>query len=183
MAELSKKFQKITQDIEEKIKDPEQLDFINKKIFEVSMIYMEIMDEMTKIINERLEGIEKVQEVLDEKLNTIQNSVLGIENDMYEDTYDFEIVCPYCNNQFIADIEEKKSIMCPECQNVIELEWNAEDELEYEEDGIEENNCCGGNCSGCSGCNSQCKNSYTEEELEELFYERYKKEHNDDEDL
>ena len=50
MAELSKKFQKITQDIEEKIKDPEQLDFINKKIFEVSMIYMEIMDERTKII-------------------------------------------------------------------------------------------------------------------------------------
>ena len=183
MAELSKKFQKITQEIEEKIKDKEELDFVNKKIFEVSMIYMEIMDEMTKIINERLEGIEKVQEVLDEKLNTIQNSVLGIENDIYEENYDFEISCPYCNNQFTAEIEEKNSIICPECQNVIELDWNEDDEIEYENEETD-NSCCGNCCSeNCSGCNSQCRNSYTDEELEELFYERYKKEHKDDEEL
>lgn len=168
MAELTKKFQKIVKEIEDKIIDKEELEFINKKMVEVAMLHMEIIDEMTNIISERLEGIESVQNLIDEKVRNIQNSISGIESDMYEDNFDFEIICPYCNNEFIADIEEKSSIKCPECQNIIELDWNENDEHE---------------CSGsCSGCYSHCNESYSDNELEELFYRKYKQEHKEDDE-
>ena len=69
---------------------------------------------------------------------------------MYEDGFDFEIICPYCNAEFIADVESKSNIKCPECQNTIELDWN----------GGEEINPCSGHCSSCS---SKCGESFFEE--------------------
>ena len=57
---------------------------------------------------------------MDEMSTILRN----ISNDIYEDEDDFEIVCPYCNFEFIADIDESKTeIICPECENVIELDW------------------------------------------------------------
>ena len=39
--------------------------------------------------------------------------------------FEFEIVCPYCNYEFIADIDEHEDeILCPECNNPIELDWS-----------------------------------------------------------
>ena len=36
-------------------------------------------------------------------------------------------------------------IKCPECGNLIELDWNGNPDDEKDKG-------CGGNCSGCSGC-------------------------------
>ena len=142
MSELTKRFQDIMKDIENNIKDEKELEYINKKITEVSMLHMEVIDEMTGIIRTRLDNIERVQNSIETKVNKMQTSITGIENDMYDDGFDFEIVCPYCNTEFTADIESKTDIRCPECQNVIELDWNGEDSS---------------GCSGhCSMCNSKC---------------------------
>ena len=60
--------------------------------------------------------------------------------------FDFEIVCPYCNYEFFIDIDENKTeITCPECQNVIELDWTGDTE---ENDSHN----CSGSCGGCHGC-------------------------------
>ncbi len=146
MSELTEKFQNIMKDIERNIKDKGELDYINKKIAEISALHMEVIDKMTNNINIRLENIEKVQNSIETKVNKMQTSITGIENDMYEDGYDFEIVCPYCNTEFTADIEAKTDIRCPECQNVIELDWNGDD-----------SNACSGHCSMCD---SKCQNSF-----------------------
>ena len=64
---------------------------------------------------------------------------------------DFEIVCPYCNHEFVSDIgSDIKEVECPECHNTIELDWNQEGEDE-----------CGGHCGTCGGCEH-------EEEVEEI---------------
>lgn len=155
MSDLSKKFQDIMKDIENNISDEKELEYINKKITEVSMLYMELIDGMTEIIQNKIDNIEKVQNSIETKVNKIQTSIAGIESDIYEDSFDFEIVCPYCNNEFTADIESKSDIRCPECQNVIELDWNGED-----------SECCSGSCSSCgSKCGESLLNEF-EEELE-----------------
>ena len=74
--------------------------------------------------------------------------------------YDFEIVCPYCNNEFVTDLklmnEEKTEIRCPECNNIIELDWNDD-----EDEG------CQGHCDACHGCMSDDYEEYNDEENED----------------
>lgn len=87
-----------------------------------------------------------------------RNSGLN-KKDIYEDEdYDFEIVCPYCNHEFVADIEDelKEEIECPECHNKIELDWDGEDD-----------DCCSGGCCGCGHhdeCGSDEEDSDTDSE-------------------
>lgn len=150
MSDLTKRFQDIMKDIENNISDEQQLQYVNKKITEISMLHMELIDEMADIIKNKIENFEKVQNSMDIKINKIQSSIAGIESDIYEDNYDFEIVCPYCNTEFTADIESKSDIRCPECNNVIELDWN-----------VEENSGCSGSCSSCS---SKCGESFLDDE-------------------
>ena len=120
-----------------------------KENMDLSIEIQKIMKEI-KMLNSKLENIEKNQKQIDDKLNIIQKSITGIENDIYEDDYEFEIICPYCNTEFIADITSKSDIKCPECQNIIELDWNNEDAT------------CG--CSGsCSSCSSKCGDSWFQE--------------------
>jgi len=56
----------------------------------------------------------------------------------------FEIVCPYCEYEFVIDAnEDKKEVECPECKNIIELDWSG---------NLDEDDECSGHCHGCSGC-------------------------------
>ena len=64
--------------------------------------------------------------------------------------------CPYCNNEFIAEINGKDEIKCPECNNMIELDWDDE-----EEHG------CSGHCSSCHGCSDDFEEDDDEENNED----------------
>lgn len=102
-----------------------------------------LFEEINKI-NSRLDNIEKIQANIESKqaniessqiniinkLTNIQQSVNGIENDIYEDDYELEIICPYCNAEFVADVTSKSDIKCPECMNIIELDFTDEDDDE-----------------------------------------------------
>lgn len=148
MSDITKRFKNIMDDIENNISDVKEREYVNKKLVEISMLHMEIIDNMTDIIKNKIINIENNQKNIESKLNIIQNSVSGIENDIYdEDGYEFEIICPYCNTEFVADVESKTDIKCPECQNIIELDWNGGDICK------DEINPCSGHCSRCNnGC-------------------------------
>ena len=71
--------------------------------------------------------------------------IKNITKDIYDEYEDFEIICPYCNYEFDSDVDETVSeVICPECENVIELDW-----------GNEEESSCGGSCSNCNNCNQE----------------------------
>ena len=112
-----------------------------------------------KLLKRELEKIDfSVCDKLQKYIMKINKKEDGDDDDEYDtdDGYDFEIICPYCNTQFIADIESKTEIKCPECQNVIELDWNNEESQ---------------GCSGhCSMCNSRCNNSFFDEFGEEINF-------------
>lgn len=150
MSELSKKYEDIMNEIENNIKNQDDLNFVKDKVADLSMLFIDIIDRMTELTELKMSDLEARQNLIENKLSKISDSVNGIEKDIYaEDNYDFDIVCPYCNNEFVAEYmsetEIKKEIQCPECNNIIELDWN--------EDG-EEFSGCSGSCSTCGGCGS-----------------------------
>lgn len=165
MSEFIKKYDKIIEDIERNIQNEEELNFVKEKINEISTMFMSMFDNMSKYSKSKINTLEKNQKNLEQKLNKIQNVVEDMKSDIYdeynEDDYEFEIVCPYCNNVFTSNVETNvnQEIECPECHNVIELDWNEEES-------------CTGSCSSCSGCSGV--------EVEEDF--EFDKE-DDDEDM
>ena len=144
MSDLKNRYQAILNELENYFENENDKKFVVDKFQELSMMFMNVIDRITYITDMRLTEVEQKQIDIENKITTVQNAVNGIENDIYEDDedYEFEIICPYCNYEFVSDIksEENTEIECPECHNIIELDWN-------EEEG------CGGSCSHCeSGC-------------------------------
>ncbi len=167
MEDFTNRFKSIIADINDNIHDEKEREYINKKVAELSMLNMKIIEEITSVMKNKIDNIEKSQKLIENKLNHIEASVTGIENDMYNDEFDFEIVCPYCNTQFVADIESKSDIKCPECQNVIELDWGNDDN---------------GGCTGhCSMCNSKCNDSFFDEFADDINF--IDEEDDNDEDM
>ncbi|MBO5348599.1 MAG: hypothetical protein J6A89_02090 [Clostridia bacterium] len=149
MSELSNKYREIMNEIDEKITDEKQLNFVKNKISEISIIFIDIIDRMSQIVDEKVIDIEKGQKNIEKKLAKVQKVIDVIEKDIYDDEFEIEIVCPYCNNEFMTEIneDEENEIECPECHNIIELDLNA--------DIDEDNLSCSGNCSSCGGCSSE----------------------------
>ena len=153
MSELNGKYKQIIKELEENIKDPETLEFVKDKFVEVSMLFVDMLDRVTKLTDNKVQEIEEKQIEILNRVNVVQSIVDGIEKDIYEDdeNYEFEIVCPYCNYEFTADIgdENKDEVQCPECYNTIELDWN-----------MDEDAGCSGGCSHCAGCVAEDDEDY-----------------------
>lgn len=156
MSVLSENYKRIISEIEGKISNPEELEFVKEKVSELSMLFMDIIDNLTEKADEKIKQIEEKQKQIEEKMLQVETSVNEIENDIYveeDGSFDFEIVCPYCNHEFVAEINGKNEIPCPECSNIIELDWNDE-----EEQG------CTGHCGGCHGCSDEFDNEEDNED-------------------
>lgn len=151
MSVLSDNYKRIMSEIETKITNQEELEFIKAKISELSMSFMDAIDSLADSADCKIKQIEEKQKMIEERMKQVQDAVDEIEGDIYEDcecsdscNCEFEIVCPYCNNEFTAEIDNKSEITCPECNNIIELDWNEENDDE-----------CSGNCMGCHGCSEE----------------------------
>ena len=141
MANLSKRCEDIFKSIENKISNKEEKDYVLEKVRELTCIYMDLIDRITEMDAKRIDMLEENQEKLLNAVSTIKETVDLIKSDIYEeDGYDFEIVCPYCDYEFTADVESelKEEVECPKCHNIIELDWD--------DDGCES---CTGNCHSC----------------------------------
>lgn len=126
MAELSDKYTKILDEIRTSISNIDEKKYVEKKLVELSSVYLGLLDRLTRTNTAKISKIEENQEKIVKKVTEIQEAISNIKNDIYEfDGYDFEIVCPYCNFEFVTEIENynKEEVKCPNCNNVIELDW------------------------------------------------------------
>lgn len=92
------------------------------------------------------------QNKVEAKMERVEKIVDTIEKDIYVgNEYDVEIVCPYCNYNFVLDPDEMKDeVECPECNNLIEIDWDGES---FDE------------CSGsCGSCGHKCGDIYDDED-------------------
>lgn len=161
MTELKKEYKSFMDDIQKNIKNKEDLEYIQERFAKFLDVVLDQMDNLLNYKEEQMVELEKTQKDLNEKIQKMQQTVENIEKDIYEDDeYDFEIVCPYCDSEFIIDLDEEKTeIECPECNNIIELDWSGD--LEESQ----ENGCNNGGCSGCSGCGNERFNSDEDDDM------------------
>lgn len=146
MGNIKNEYKSFLDDIEKNIKNKDDLEYIKKRFASFLDVILDQMDYIIEYKKEEIEQLEKTQNEMQQKVSKMQEVLNNIEKDIYSDEgFDFEIVCPYCNNEFIIDVDENKAeIECPECKNIIELDWSGD--VDDEPDG------CQGNCHGCNGC-------------------------------
>ncbi len=149
MANLKTEYKSFLDDIEKNIKDKDDLAYIKKRFAVFLDVILDQMDYLLDFKKEEMKKLEENQKMIEEKMSKMQTVIDNIENDIYtDDGFDFEIVCPYCNNEFIIDVDENRTeVECPDCKNIIELDWSGDVDEEPDE-----NNGCSGNCHGCGGC-------------------------------
>lgn len=159
MGTLKNEYKSFLDDIEKNIKNKEDLDYIKERFVSFVDTVLDEMDSILEYKQEEMAKIEDTQKQLSEKMGQMQQVIDNIEKDIYtEDGFDFEIVCPYCNYEFIIDVDENKTeIECPECQNIIELDWSGDvdEEAQQEETKQNDQNSCQGDCHGCHGCSDE----------------------------
>ena len=169
MSVLSDNYKRIIQELEGKISNPEELEFVKEKFMELSTMFIDVIDNYTEKADAKITELEKKQQFIEEKIAQVESAVNEIETDIYDEdendddeedsSYEFEIVCPYCNHEFTAEIAGENEVTCPECNNTIELDWNEEDEQNTTE--------CAGGCSTCGGCISEFESQNYDEDNDE----------------
>ena len=149
MSELSKKYQDIISELDNRIENKDDLIFVKEKLSEISIIFIDLIERMSGVVEDKISDIES-------KLDSIEESVNSIKEDIYEEDGETEVVCPYCNNEFYAEVSDEieAEVECPECHNIIELDMNSDD-IENDMFGIQN---CKGHCGGCGGCNMHDNN-------------------------
>ena len=149
MSLLKNEYKSFLDDIEKNIKDKDDLEYIKQRFSAFMDVVLNQMDSIMNYKDEKINELEKMQNELDARMAKMQQVIDHIEKDIYdEDGFDFEIVCPYCNYEFVIDLDENKSeIECPECKNMIELDWTGN--IDDGQSG------CGGSCHGCHGCGEE----------------------------
>ena len=142
---MAEEYTRIMTEIEEHLTNKEDIKFVKEKIEEIYLLFLDKIDKLVDNYETRLEHIVQNQKKLTDKMEKLENSVTKMEKDIYEENmYDFEVVCPYCNNEFTTDIDDlEEEVQCPECKNIIELDWNGD--LENYNGGCE-HGCCGHSC-------------------------------------
>ena len=144
MTLLKDEYKNFLDDIEKNIKDKEDLEYIKERFAKFLDVVLDQMNYIMTYREDQMAKLEENQQIIENRLDNMQQIIDNIEKDIYsEDGFDFEIVCPYCNYEFVIDVDENKTeITCPECQNIIELDWSGNPD---EEMG------CNGSCSHCHG--------------------------------
>ena len=148
MSILKDEYKNFLNDIENNIKNKEDLEYIKRRFADFVDKVLNQIDYIVEYKKQEIENLEDTQKQLIERIDKMQRVIDNIEKDIYSDEgFDFEIVCPYCNYEFVVDMDEEKTeIECPECKNMIELDWSGDPSDDDE---------CSGHCSGCSGCDDQ----------------------------
>ena len=145
-----------------KMKNKEDLEYIKLRFADFLNAVLNQMDHIMNYKESEVENLEKKHKELENRLEKIETIVENIEKDIYsDDGFDFEIVCPYCNYEFVIDVDENKTeVQCPECNNIIELDWSGE--LDDEIQG------CHGECSSCSGCDEEENDDESEDNEDDM---------------
>lgn len=156
MSDLKKKYKEILKNLEENIESKKDLEYATEQVKKLANVFLDEMEKMEEYTDIKFEELSKKQAMVEEKMAYLEKTLNGIEKDIYDidENYDLEVVCPYCNYEFVLDENTQNSeVECPECGNIIEIDWDG--------DSFEEG--CTGHCSSCS---SQCGSEDIKEDEE-----------------
>ena len=146
-------------DMDENMSNPNDIEYAKNKMYELSMMFIDEMQNLSDKYEDRMNAVVMKQKNMDDKIKKIEDSIGKRQKEFYDDeidgneVFEFEIACPYCNNEFSVEVDDqKREVQCPECENLIELDW----------EGLEEDGYCNGGCGhhhhDCDGnCDCGCE--------------------------
>lgn len=159
---INDEYRKMLNNMDANMSNQEDLEYAKNQMYQLSMLFIDEMQAMSEKYEDRINALAQNQKELEEKIQKVQKVVNSIEKDIYDEeldsneTFEFEIVCPYCNNEFVAEVDElKDEVQCPECRNMIELDW---------EGSMEDEGGCSGNCSHCHSCDDDTDDEDNEDD-------------------
>lgn len=129
--DILKEFDYFLTDLESNITNAAELEYVKQKVEALKQ----------KIVPTQNLEISKCESI-ERRLGVVEGILKNMQQDIYkEEAFELEIICPFCNSDFTADINDgNDEIECPNCSKIIELDWSGE-----------EGGCCGGGCCG-GGC-------------------------------
>ena len=133
---LNRKYQEIIDELEKRISDKEEFEFVKNKLSELTLLYIDSIEKVTEIRDNQINQNDRIKK-LENKIKTIEDDIYIDEEEdddrmipqkKLEEGYDFEIICPYCNKEFVVDesYNKKDKVECPNCKQTIELDWDEE---------------------------------------------------------
>jgi hypothetical protein len=116
-------------DIESRLQSDEDKNYFEEKTMNLFDKVFEKMENLLSLREKEIKKIAKKQEITENQITELSKILDNIHKDLYEEYETFEIICPYCNFEFEAEVDETTSeVFCPECNNIIELDWNENQE-------------------------------------------------------
>lgn len=149
MSNLQEKFKNIIDDLDKNIENKKDLEYIKTQIYNISILFIDELDKISELNMDRVNRLIAKHKELTNRMQQLENNMKKIEEDIYLDSEEeelgFEIICPYCNEEFEVDMNDelKSEVKCPECNNIIELDWNQDE--------------CNGHCGSCGDDCGHCE--------------------------
>ena len=98
MPKLKEEYNSFLKDIENNIKDKDDLKYIKNRFSKFLDVVLEQMDYIIDYKEAKMEELEKTQRDINSKMEKMEQVINNIEKDIYsEDVFDFDIICPYCD--------------------------------------------------------------------------------------
>lgn len=125
---LNNKFKEVIKNLEKNITNKTDLAYAKEQIAELSMSYLDELQKLESTYKQKVAMCEQRLDNLEINFQRLDNEIF--QEDI-EDTDLEPIKCPYCNVNFFIEFDSsKKEIQCPDCKNIIELDWgNFEDDM------------------------------------------------------
>lgn len=99
---------------------------------EQDKIITSIVDILEEVVEE-INRIDKFQIKIQDQVNTIDEDLEVLENEVYEDThYGCELIettCPHCEENISfteEEISEDDEVECPLCHKILKVEWECD---------------------------------------------------------
>lgn len=129
MSNLEEQYKRIIETLESTIKDEEKLNLAKEQL---DTIVQSIVDDCNMILekyDEKISYIEACNSKNEEKLKELEKKLISFEKMIEIEDYDIFITCPYCGFEFQTEYDETiKEVRCPDCQEIIEIDWDDETE-------------------------------------------------------
>ena len=144
---LKKEMIDYVSELSKNINNPDDKLYVLEKTNELIDIVLKETEKIMNYKEDKINEILKKQEEEEKKLAILKEKIDMVYEDIYEESDDnFEITCPYCGTEFEEIIDEVSDeiIICPECGNQIELDWDGNPN--------DDDKGCSGNCGNCGEC-------------------------------
>ena len=128
MSNFGEQYRRIIETLENTIKDEKKLNLAKEQLGTMVQSIVDDCNLMIDKYDEKIAFIEETNSKNEEKLKELERKINDFEKMIELEEYDIFITCPYCGFEFQTEYDDEiKEIPCPECQEIIEIDWD-EDE-------------------------------------------------------